>query len=169
MRGTSCFASVRIASRWNVLPADDVNPEPSGRPSQRRSWIRKASSSAAASSSGSRATCDLDVAELGELTATAAVEIARLRGRLRAVDVLPAVGQLEHGRLDALDDLEVRPERRGQSTALRQAVEVDVVDEARGADRPRQLVRELGRLCRIEKQVGESRRRSSEEAADGQS
>src|SRR3954452_3194988 len=62
--------------------------------------------------------------QLAQLPAAALVEVALLRVRLRAVNLVPAGGDVEDRRLDALDQREPGGERLGDPAAGRQAMEV---------------------------------------------
>src|SRR5207244_1929999 len=72
---------------------------------------------------------DLEFAQLLQLTATAAVQAPASRRRLRRIHRLPWSGEVEHGRLVSLDEVQVAAELR-ESALTREPVEVrDVMRE----------------------------------------
>src|SRR3954451_2351635 len=71
---------------------------------------------------------ELDLSELRELAASVVVMAALARIRLCAIRGLPAVGEIQHGRLDPLEQLEpARTVQRREATLVGEAEQVDVV------------------------------------------
>ena len=98
----------------------------------------------------------LEAAELAQLALAAAILVAAVRARVALVGVLPAVGHVGHGRLDALHDAHARAGGRGQHAVGRQAEHVQRL-HARARQRGEQLAGRLGRLARSEHDVAERR------------
>ena len=73
-----------------------------------------------------------DRAELLELAASPPVQVASLGGCPRPVDRIPAVVEVEHGRLGAQDELESVARRGGQPALGGQAEELREVRAGRG-------------------------------------
>ena len=99
---------------------------------------------------------DVHRPEAGELAPPPAVQAPLLRRRLGSVHGVPAVREVEHRSLDALDHLEAVAERGRDPALRRKAVEVDDVAAAL-SHTPDERFAHLAPRARREEDVGEDR------------